>query len=597
MTEEPVFIALTALEEFWDTTGPVVFLGPWCMRRSRMDAWQSLKASLAPDPYTEPDALKNAYYRVRELRERLLMQLSERLNQMHGCREGERYWRILLGPWLMWFVPAVYDRYTRLEKALAIWPKARFIGLANEAFVTPGDTIGTAAALTEDLYNLQLFTAIADFLGAPITYRMPTGNNDNPSSSSIRVSWLRAAIKKIVAQTLSRRAPIQAKMTYLSPRNFLRLGLRLHGLLGLLAHQYSCSPSSSTSGKSRAALGNLSLGEGAVERVLASLVPTHLPRCFVEDFERLGVEQNKKYPKSARLIWSCNSWYFDEPFKRWAAEQATEGALLLGMQHGGGYGCLLVQSSEEHELSITDRYYSWGWIRSGFRANVVPMPATKLLNLPSFATNSSSKSVLFVCTNVSRYLTEFPNTPEAFLTYLAWQGRFAEALTSTIAERLTIRLNYEEWGWDAIERWADIAPTARIERANARPFRTAMASSRLCVFDHLSTTFLEALAANQPSVLFWNRDLQLLRPEAVPFFQQLEEAGVLYHDPEAAAAATAHAYEDVLAFWNVPKVQDARKAFCNKYARTAPDSREQWARELANTLTLQKARKRKQRQE
>jgi putative transferase (TIGR04331 family) len=596
ITEEPVFIALTALEEFWDTTGPVVFLGPWCMRRSRMGAWRSLKASLAPNPYIEPDALKNAYYRTQELRERLLRQLSERLNQLHDRREGERYWRILLGPWLLWFVPAVYDRYTRLEKALAIWPKARFIGLANEAFITPGDTMGTAAALKSDLYNLQLFTAIADFLGAPITYRMPTGNNDSPYSLLIRGSWLRAAIKKIITQMLSRRAPIQAKMTYLSPKDSLQLELRLHGLLGLLASPYSYSTSSSTDGKSRAVLGNLSLGEDAVERVLASMVPTQLPRCFVEDFERLGIEQNKKYPKSARFIWSCNSWYFDEPFKRWAAEQATEGALLLGMQHGGGYGCLLLHSSEEHELSITDRYYSWGWTRGGFRANVIPMPATKLLNLPSFAANPSSKQALFVCTSSPCYLMEFPNTPEAFLAYLAWQERFAKALPSTIAEHLMIRLHYEDLGWDMMERWADIAPTARIEMANARPLRKTMASARLCVFDHLSTTFLEALAANQPSVLFWNRDLFLLRPEAVPLFQQLEEAGVLYHDPEAAAAATARAYEDVAAFWNAPRVQDVRKTFCSKYARTAADSRKQWVRELKN-LTIQEARKRKQHQE
>lgn len=562
-----------------------------------MDAWQSLKASLAPDPYCEPDALKNAYYRTQELRERLLRQLSERLNQMHGRREGEYYWRILLGPWLMWFVPAVYDRYTRLEKALAIWPKARFIGLANEAFITPGDTMGTVAALKSDLYNLQLFTTIADFLGAPITYSMPTGENDSPVSPSIRASWLRVETKKRVARLLSRRAPIQAKMTYLSLGNFLRLGLRLHGLLGLLASPYSYSISSPIDGKSRAALWNLSLGEGAVERVLASLVPTQLPRCFVEDFEQLGVEQNKKYPKSTRLIWSCNSWYFDEPFKRWAAEQANEGTLLLGMQHGGGYGCLLMHSSEEHELSITDRYYSWGWTRGGFRANVAPMPATKLLNLPSFSVNPSGMSALFVCTSSPRYLMEFPSTPEAFLAYLAWQERFAKALPSTIVKRLTIRLHYEDLGWDMVERWKDIAPTAHIERSNARPFRKAMASARLCVFDHLSTTLLEAFVANQPSVLFWNPDLFLLRPEAVSLFQQLEEAGVLYRDPEAAAAASARAYEDVTAFWNTPRVQDARMAFCSKYARTAVDSRKQWAHELKNILTIQEARRRKQHQE
>ena len=44
--KERVFLATTALEEFWDTTKPIVFLGDWCLQYSRRNVWEPLNGEI-----------------------------------------------------------------------------------------------------------------------------------------------------------------------------------------------------------------------------------------------------------------------------------------------------------------------------------------------------------------------------------------------------------------------------------------------------------------------------------------------------------------------------------------------------------------------
>jgi hypothetical protein len=46
-----VFLATTALEEFWDTSGPILFAGEWCRLPERAAVWRALDAEVLPDQW------------------------------------------------------------------------------------------------------------------------------------------------------------------------------------------------------------------------------------------------------------------------------------------------------------------------------------------------------------------------------------------------------------------------------------------------------------------------------------------------------------------------------------------------------------------
>jgi len=61
------------------------------------------------------------------------------------------------------------------------------------------------------------------------------------------------------------------------------------------------------------------------------------------------------------VIWTSSSHSADDVFKIYAAEKVEQGSPLVIGQHGGGIGTHLWAFYEEHQISISDAYLSWGW--------------------------------------------------------------------------------------------------------------------------------------------------------------------------------------------------------------------------------------------
>src|SRR5437899_1481821 len=134
------FLATTALEEFWDLSTSAVFLGKWCLRHSRSSVWEERVEAIVPDPWADREALAAAHGHVECTYERFLDQLTPILNEIHNVEFGERYWRILIGPWLYWYISVCYDRYRVVQSALSQFPHFTTIGLAKNSYVVPRDT-------------------------------------------------------------------------------------------------------------------------------------------------------------------------------------------------------------------------------------------------------------------------------------------------------------------------------------------------------------------------------------------------------------------------------------------------------------------------
>lgn len=92
-----IFLATTALEEFWDTTKPLVFLGEWCTRYSRRSCWEPLQGEILKNPWNNEKKIHEAYLYVNEVYEYILPILAKQLNQIHGIDKSNRYWQIILG--------------------------------------------------------------------------------------------------------------------------------------------------------------------------------------------------------------------------------------------------------------------------------------------------------------------------------------------------------------------------------------------------------------------------------------------------------------------------------------------------------------------
>jgi putative transferase (TIGR04331 family) len=578
-----VFLATTALEEFWDTTKPIVFLGEWCLRYSRRSFWEQVDGELLVSPLVNDETAYASCRLVNKTYEDLLPLLGKALNSMHGTQYSERYWRIVVGPWLHFYISVVYDRYLHLKSALEKYPDCITAGLSQESFVAAADTLEFYYHLSEDSYNLQIYSKILTFLGK----KFPRKNiesarshlYENAHPNSLKTKLVNAITKSYASLTAIITEPIVLRQSYFPKPVELQLLLKSVGKVVSIWAPSTKQPRFQYDPRLRQGLQPIFIGSSEFEKCVSNMLFSDIPICFAEGFHALHAAAHGSYPKKIKAIFSATGWYFDETFKCWAAASADKGVKLLGTQHGGNYGGHLDAFSEDHEAAIVDCYYSWGWERTDCAAKVIPLPASKLLGRKKIIANNQKYGILWATTSSLRYLLEFPYLPNHYNTYLSWQCRFARILSSGIVSVLRVRPHRDDCGWDVVLRLKECIPGVLIETWDI-PFQKSLENCRLYVCDHLSTTFAEALSANKPTILFLSAKANKLKPEARPYYDLLQKNGVLFDTPEDAAAAVNSVYADVETWWNAPERQAAIQVFCEQFARTSPDALDLWAAEF-----------------
>ncbi len=585
----PVFLATTALEEFWDTSKPIVFLGEWCMLYSLSDILENLDYQILKSPFDYPNIGEDIYSEVSNIYEKLLPILALKLNKIHNINYGERYWRIMIGPWLQWYLPTLYDHYLHIKVALEQFPEFTTIGLTSASFITPLDTMDFIELRKGDLYHLQLYTRTLNFFGKTFpckSAKFSRANNFQSKTSYLR-GWLDSVFNFVAKKNISSRSTINLHASYFTSQVVWKLVLKSFGCVVPRKTQLTPPKIFQLDEEKRGLLAGLNMRQNEFERCLSDLISLDIPQCFIEGFSTIDKASKEKYPVILnQIIFSSNSWYFDELFKHWAARCAENGGLILGTQHGGCYGTLASKLAEDHETEISDYYYSWGWERSNCRALVIPMPATSFCGVKKIGANNRKNGILWAVTTEPRYLIEFPRLPLHLPEYFQRQARFLTLLPSNLLKELRFRAHYEEHGWNVIARLKKFDPNLVVESWSI-PFLNSLRNCRLYVCDHLSTTYAQALALNKPTILFfYEEQTTLLNSEAKPYFELLRKAGILYDTPEAAAIAVAIAYEDVEQWWNAPERQKAVQSFCYRYARTSPGSIEKWNAELTRIAKI-----------
>jgi putative transferase (TIGR04331 family) len=91
---------------------------------------------------------------------------------------------------------------------------------------------------------------------------------------------------------------------------------------------------------------------------------------------------------------------------------------------------------------------------------------------------------------------------------------------------------------------------------------------------------LELLAANVPTVLFWNKKHWELNSFAQPYYDELCKVGILHDTPESAAEHINKVWHKVDNWWMQQSVQDVRVKFCKQYARTSDNWSDLWKEAL-----------------
>ena len=322
--------------------------------------------------------------------------------------------------------------------------------------------------------------------------------------------------------------------------------------------------------------------ENDFESFLISMIKKQIPASYIEGYRDIvQVTTTRDWPNIPKAIITGVGYFFDEYFKVWTAKNIEQGSQLIIVQHGGNYGTNKWSAHEEHQYKI-GTFFSWGWTNPQF-PNIIPLPSERLFSIKNKLRANHRGGLLQVLLNVPRYSYHLHSTLVASQLgrYDDEQIQFVEALDPEIFKSLTIRPYPEDYGWDHERWWTDRIPDIRIADKSLH-IHALISQSRLVIGTYNSTTILETLAANIPTVIFWNPAFWEMNAPAQLDYDELREVGILHDTPESAAAQINLIWDDVLSWWMRPHNQEIRGKFCSKYARTSLDWMNEWKLYIQN---------------
>lgn len=569
------FLVTTAYERSWDTNRRLLYLGEWCRLDSRRDTWRSLAGDTHPYHWDDREKYYRDYLYLDAAYERKLADLARRLGAMHGVTDDIRYWRIVAGPWLRFFMDAMFDRFETVRSV-------HETGAIDDTWIlrydlddwAPADFLEFYGQFTDDPWNHVAFAECIREVGLSYTERsdplIPVRSGYASDNAVRKVTrQLLDAYARLLPATSNRVAIISA---YIPRWQLWKLQRALR------QPPYFYSPRLKKGGaplnpRQRDLLAGKQ-GSIPFERLLDRLIPRMIPRLYVEDFADLMTDALSKMPHRPKVLMTANAYQADDAFKLWAAHHVAKGVPLVIAQHGGNMGLSRFNQTEDHQIRSADVFASWGWTRQE-TPNVYPLPALKLVgDTPRF----DPRGEIIVATGAfPRYFYCHYSVPVAgqVLEYISAQLRFRDGLDPRFGGLLKFLLDRDEFGW-SVRQTFEKAGAGMSTESPGQPFLKRLEGCRLAVGTHNATVFLETLSANFPTIIFLNPRHFEMRPDAEGIIDALRGVGILHDTPESAAAHVNAIGDHVGDWWEQEQLQGVRREFCRRFARTSPSWIAEW---------------------
>lgn len=555
---------------------PVLFLGEWCRLYARKEKWLNMDAEVVPYHWDDRQKYHNDYEYLKELHEKLLGALSNKLNEIHHTNHNPKYWRILIAPWLGYFVQMVFDRWSMLDKAvLQNHVSCSYVLGTSLNELIPNDMAEFQKLFVDDFWNEGIYHEVLKHF-PDITIKKVEKKND-PVISDNRIQTSKSFLNKLKTSVkkAGRLFDLFVKPTdsffissYLPKKSLVKLQLQM----GQIPKFWGMTDSPKIAALNNRPSFSLETLKptNRFEQIVFEMIPEHIPRIYLEGYQALQVTISQlRWPAKPRLMFTANSDILDDVFKAWAAQKTEQGSQLVIAQHGGNFGTAAFGFVEDHQISVANKYISWGWDRSQSR---VVKPFANLVVMDKKQSWDPQGNVLLVTMALPRYSYHLFAVPlsSQILNYFEDQYQFVETLPENIKENLLVRLFSQDFRLSQKQRWNDRLTDIKLD-TGAFSMKELINKSRLFISTYNSTTFLESLSLNVPTIIFWNPNHWELKEEALPYFEALKKCGIFHETPQAAANKVAEVYDDVSGWWDQPYLQEVRAMFCERFSRNIPE--------------------------
>lgn len=541
---------------------PLLAISPGCIKYLDYDFNKSDLKILDND--LKKESLPKYLRYINIIYNHYLNKISIKLNETHKVQYSKNYWKIIIGPWLSRFITIIYDRIRSIE--LAKRNKILYVKINNysKKDYEFNDIIDFNNNITTDNWNNVIYHQIIKTLKYfPIKNFscIKEKKKENKKSTKQKLIFIISKLLNLFSIFI-RKNDIFFIKTYFGTK--ISIFLQLY----LLQFPFTDNESIRLRFERRKKFISFNKKKNHIIYLLDRLIPRHIPKIYLEGYKNtLKFIDTLTWPKKPKFIYSSNSFYNDDIFNIYLAEQKRKyKTKFISGQHGGGYFTYKYNFNQKMQFDISDFFLTWGCPKN--------LRSKKYITMFNFLNNSKINftkkgRLLFIDYEFSRFPCGFGNAIFQQIKHLeSLEDRFVffNKINSKILNLSTIKMYTNDYGWKTKERYETRGINCNFSKRDDNLFKL-LKQSRICVSNINSTVYLQTFNINFPTIVFFNKNIELMNKRFLLDLNYLREAGVVFFTPEEAANQVNLVWDSVDKWWNSKKVQNSVSIFCNKYTK------------------------------
>jgi putative transferase (TIGR04331 family) len=541
---------------------PLLAISPGCIKYLDYDFYKSDLKILDND--LKKESLPKYLRYINIIYNHYLNKISIKLNETHKVQYSKNYWKIIIGPWLSRFITIIYDRIRSIE--LAKRNKILYVKINNysKKDYEFNDIIDFNNNITTDNWNNVIYHQIIKTL----KYFPIKNFSCIKEKKKINKKNTKQKLIFIISKLLNLFSFFIRKNDIFFIKTYFGTKISIFLQLYLLQFPFTDNESIRLRFERRKKFISFNEKKNHIIYLLDRLIPRHIPKIYLEGYKNtLKFIDTLTWPKKPKFIYSSNSFYNDDIFNIYLAEQKRKyKTKFISGQHGGGYFTYKYNFNQKMQFDISDFFLTWGCPKN--------LRSKKYITMFNFLNNSKINftkkgRLLFIDYEFSRFPCGFGNTIFQQIKHLeSLKDRFVffNKINSKILNLSTIKMYTNDYGWKTKERYETRGINCNFSKRDDNLFKL-LKQSRICVSNINSTVYLQTFNINFPTIVFFNKNIELMSKRSLLDLNYLREAGVVFFTPEEAANQVNLVWDSVDKWWNSKKVQNSVSIFCNKYSK------------------------------
>ncbi len=570
MKNKKTLLVLSALQHDTKKFKDLYFLGHWCFVLEKYGKLKKKNFKIQKHHWTSLSKLKKDAIKLEKYYETILSQLAPNLNKFNKTNYNQNYWRVVIGPWLYFYLISMYDRWETIKSLKKIKqftiPSFTFEKNIFENY----DTMSYwNKASQSDSWNNANFLRIIKYKNQGMRFEKNLIKVKKIPSKSLNQenkNYFFSILKKILFQIdrVFSKISFIFNQVYIEPFYFSKIDMIYFYLKcgQFPSFQYKTFEYSIKSKikidylKREKIFYNKKIHDNKknFNNFFNSCLVTDFPIAFLESYRYLDNLNSSIYKIKKKFIFSSISQIFNERYKIWLAKMIDMGSKHFIVGHGGGLPVIYNNNLFRHELKISKKYISWHKPFDKKHHRMTP-PLVKKWNNTYENFNNNPKNCLILSCDTLRYPVKIQGYPyvEQYKIWLRDIEIIISKLDKKIRNKIVYRCSATDVGFQTDQILKKKFNYINVSNIKSKSLKDELKTTKISIITYPETVIPECLLSEKPMIITLSPKIYQFMPHVKKMINEMKKNKIFFDNSYDASKFINKIWKDPDIWWKNKK--------------------------------------------